>query len=126
MEVKCIKIELKPGCLDRVRLWAAEINARSGEALATLRDEGVVIESVFLDQSGEGDFLIYYMRSLDFAAATKAVKSSQHSIDAFHAQFKEDCWASGQRLPLLVDLENDVAKEKPNQALQPTTAAGRG
>lgn len=104
MKTKCVKIKLKPGCLDRVREWAAEINRRSGEALATLKNEGVSIESAFLDSTSEGDFLIYYMRAIDFDRAKEVVSRSMHPIDAFHKQFKEDCWTERKRLELLVDL----------------------
>ena len=110
MATKCVKIKLKPDCLDRARAWAAEINARSEEALATLRDEGVSIESVFLDHTSDGDFLIYYLRAADFDVAQSATGASRHSIDAFHAEFKKDCWAEGRRLELLVDLSDDPAR----------------
>ena len=59
METACAKVRLKPGSLDRVREWATELRTRSDEVLATLRDEGVVIESVFLDSDEQGDFLVY-------------------------------------------------------------------
>lgn len=104
MKTKCIKIKLKPGCLDRVRAWAAEVNRRSDEALATLRDEGVVIESVFLDSTDQGDFLIYYMRAADFVRASEVAAHSTHPIDAFHRQFKQDCWAESRQLEPLIDL----------------------
>lgn len=108
MKTKCVKIRLKPGCLDRARAWAAEINRRSDEALATLRDEGVFIESAFLDSTREGDFLIYYMRAADFDRAREVVARSPHPIDAFHKQFQQDCWAERQRLELLIDLTSVV------------------
>lgn len=44
-------MRLKPDSLDHVRAWAAELNGRGDEVLATLRDEDVVVESVFLDQT---------------------------------------------------------------------------
>ena len=104
MKTKCIKIKLKPGSVERARTWAAEINRRSDEALATLRDEGVFIESAFLDSTREGDFLIYYMKARDFDRAKEIMSQSQHPIDAFHRQFKEDCWAERKPLELLIDL----------------------
>jgi hypothetical protein len=55
METVCVKVRLRPGSLPRVEAWAAELNARRDEVLATLRDEGVVVESVFLD----GEALVY-------------------------------------------------------------------
>jgi hypothetical protein len=104
VKTKCVKIRLRPGCLNRAREWAAEINRRSDEALATLRDEGVFIESAFLDRTSEGDFLIYFMRALDFDRAKEVAAQSPHPIDAFHKQFQQECWADRQRLELLIDL----------------------
>ena len=105
-ETSCIKIRLKPNSVERVRQWANEINTRKDETLLTLKDEGVVIESVFLDQNSEGDFLIYYMKAENFAEAKKAVVKSIHKIDEYHRQFKKDCWLDGKKLEALIDLEN--------------------
>ena len=110
VKTKCIKIRLKPGCLDRVRTWAAEINRRSAEALVTLHDEGVVIESAFLDSTGEGDFLIYYMRATDFVRASEVAGQSTHLIDAYHQQFKQDCWAETRQLESLIDLTTEPSQ----------------
>ena len=42
----CIKIKLKPGSMTRAREWAKTLNeTRRDEALATLRDETVFIET---------------------------------------------------------------------------------
>jgi hypothetical protein len=110
VKTKCVKIKLKPGCLDRVRAWAAEINRRSAEALVTLRDEGVVIESAFLDSTSEGDFLIYYMRAADFVRASEVAGQSTHPIDAYHQQFKQDCWAETRQLESLIDLATEPSQ----------------
>src|SRR5436305_10130983 len=59
VETVCVRDQLKPGSLDRVREWAAELNARRDEVLATLRDERVRVESVFL----AGETLVYYLRA---------------------------------------------------------------
>jgi hypothetical protein len=99
-----MRIKLKPGCADQARQWAAEINRRREEAIATLRDEGVMVESVFFDHTSEGDFLIYYMKSENLKKASKVIKDSTHAIDAYHQKFK-GCWESGQQLELLVDLD---------------------
>ena len=112
MKSKCVKIQLKPGCLDRVREWAAEINSRSDEALATLHDEGVFIESAFLDSTSDGDFLIYYMRAENFERAHEVSSRSQHPIDAYHQKFKEECWAERSHLEALIDLTNHHADKK--------------
>lgn len=104
-ETVCVKIKLKPNSLGRVREWAETINARKEEALATLRDETVIVEAAFLDQTSEGDFLITFMKAEDMAKVREAVKSSTHEIDKFHQKFKQETWEERKSLELLVDLD---------------------
>lgn len=73
-----------------MRAWAEYINAHKAEALQTLRAEGVTVESVFLDSTPDGDFLVYYMRASSLAKAYEIVKSSTAEINAYHQQFKTD------------------------------------
>ncbi len=102
--VRCVKVRLKPGSLPRVREWAAEINDRRDEALATLEDESVVLESFFLDSSKAGDYLIGYIRAGNLVQAADAAERSTHDIDAYHKAFQQEAWESGRALELLVDL----------------------
>ena len=110
-ETRCVKIKLKSDSLEKVRMWAKTINERKDEALATLRDEGVILETVFLDQTSEGDFLIYVLKAENFEKAKEAVQKSIHSIDEYHRNFKKECWEDGQKLELLIDLERFSAVE---------------
>jgi hypothetical protein len=104
-ETHCVKIRLKPDSVERVRAWAKTINGRKDEALATLRDEGVILETVFLDQNTEGDFLIYLMKAESFERAKEAAQRSVHAIDEYHQKFKKECWESGEKLEMLIDLD---------------------
>lgn len=104
-ETRCVKIKLKPNSTERAREWARVINERKDEALATLRDEGVIWETVFLDQTSEGIFLIYLMKAESLERAKDVVKNSIHTIDEYHQNFKHDCWEDGKRLEMLVDLD---------------------
>lgn len=104
----CTRVKLKPGSLDRVREWANELNSRRDEAYETLKDEGVYIESAFLERTLEGDFLIYYMRMESMEKAKAAVSKSPHPIDAYHKQFKVDCWESKEQLELLIDFGRKI------------------
>jgi hypothetical protein len=76
--------------------------------LATLRDERVIIESVFLDQTGDGDFLIYYMKAQSIDEASHAALHSHHRIDAYHAEFKRNTWETQTDLELLIDFETSL------------------
>lgn len=104
-ETRCVKIKLKPNSIEKVREWAGTINARKDEALETLRGETVILEAVFLDRNSEGDFLIYVMKAENFEQAKKAVEKSVHAIDEYHRNFKEECWESGGKLEMLIDLD---------------------
>ena len=104
-ETRCCKIRLKPGSIEKVRAWAQTINERKDEALATLRDESVILEIVFLDQTAEGDFLIYLLKAENFEKAQEAVRHSAHAIDEYHRNFKQACWTDGAPLETLVDLD---------------------
>jgi hypothetical protein len=104
-ETRCVKIRLKPDSIEKVRTWAKTLNERKDEALATLRDESVILETVFLDRTSEGDFLIYLMKAESFERAKEAVQKSVHAIDEYHQNFKRECWADGKRLEMLLDLD---------------------
>ena len=77
---------------------------RRSEALATMVEEGVTVESYFLETGPEGDYLIAYMRadSLDEAARVAAV--SDHEIDRYHQKVKQKAWGERTVLEPLVDL----------------------
>ena len=70
--------------MERVREWARELQARPDEVLATLRGEGVLVESVFLDSDEHGDYLVYYMKARNLGAASEAARRSVHRIDSYH------------------------------------------
>jgi len=105
-ETQCVKIQLRPDCVERVRAWATTLNqSRRAEALATLRDETVVFEAAFLDHTTDGDFLIYIMKAESFEKAREAAVTSTHDIDSYHRQFKNETWESRKQLELLLDLD---------------------
>jgi hypothetical protein len=105
VETGCVKIRLRPGSLARAREWAAEVNGRPEEVLATPRDEGVVVESVFLGSDGEGDFVIYYMRAESLEGAMETYRKSTHAIDEYHRRFQQDTFGKWETLELLIDFD---------------------
>jgi hypothetical protein len=105
-QTSCVKVRLKDGSLERVREWAKTLNeTRRSEAVATLRDETVVLEAAFLDHTSDGDFLIYVMTAESFERSAEAAKRSTHDIDIYHRQFKREVWERREELECLVDLE---------------------
>ncbi|QSI28107.1 hypothetical protein GNX71_00350 [Variovorax sp. RKNM96] len=101
----CVRVRLRPDSLVRVREWASHIAGHRDQALRTLDAEGVTVESVFLESTAQGDFLIYYMRSASHDKARLAAERSTEAIDAYHQAFKSETWAGVERLELLLDLQ---------------------
>lgn len=112
MDVVAHIIEIKPNSLERVEEWATTLNERADEAISTLRDEGVTIESWFHLSLDSKDYLLCYMRADSIKKAHEVVKLSPHAIDKYHQQFKKDIWVNGKTARLLVDLVNgDTLKQ---------------
>lgn len=99
------KIKLKKGSITEVKAWANELNSRVKEAMETLKDEGVYLETVFLDRADDADYLVYFMKVLDVKKAGEIAQKSKHAIDAFHQEFKKNCWESNHPLELLIDFD---------------------
>ena len=88
-------VKLKPGSAERVREWAATMNARKAEAEATLVNEGVDVESWFSITLNGEDYLMSYIRAESMEEAQRIAAQSAHPIDAIHQQFKADAWVRG-------------------------------
>lgn len=105
MKSICIRVALKENSVDSVKEWFRTLAERREETLESLRNEGVTVESAFLDRQPSGDFLIYYMRAKDIETAITVFQNSNLAIDAYH----KSCWGKycGESTPLeqLLDLD---------------------
>jgi hypothetical protein len=107
MDVSARLIELRPGSDERVRDWAEFLRQHRDEATATLRAEGVSVESWF-DVTLDGKrYLLCYIRAASVSAAEAAAAQAENPVDAYHRQFKADAWVRGGGADgrLLIDLE---------------------
>ena len=103
METICIKTKLKKGSLENVRTWFKTLRERPDEVLQSLKDEGVIIESAFLDKQDNDYYLIYYMKAENLAHARDVVMKSVLEIDIYHkACYKKFC-EDRIELELLID-----------------------
>ncbi len=106
MDIVARLIELKPDSSERVETWANYIREHRAQAVATLRNEGVQVESWF-ELTLEGKhYLLCYMRSDSMSKAEAVAAQSTSAVDTFHQQFKVDTWVrgGGAFANLLVDL----------------------
>ncbi len=86
METSAGLIKLKTGSNSDVQEWRETLERRREEAVQTLIDEGVEIESWFQLEIDGDQYLLWYMRSEAMEQAHDAFAKSTHSIDAFHAR----------------------------------------
>jgi L-rhamnose mutarotase len=103
MEVECFKLTLKSDSLPTVREWAARMKNEMTEVRELLKNEGIALESVFLEENEEGAALIYYLRAPDLKKAREASRASKHPLDLYHQQVMKQVAASGKQLECLFD-----------------------
>lgn len=87
-QVLCGRIKIKNGALPEVRQWFQTLNHRRAELLEAFELEGVKLESVFLEQTPEGDFLVYYMRQDDLEKVYENLARLKLPVRLFHVE----CW----------------------------------
>ena len=88
MQTICVKTKLKKDSVEHVIEWFNTLKIRINEMIDTLKNEGVVIESVFLDKHGDDNFLIYYMKAMDISRVHEIFGNSTLPIDTYH----KECW----------------------------------
>ena len=88
MKTICIKTKLKKELLDEIRVWFETLKERMDETLKSLEDEGVIVESAFLDKQGEDLYLIYYMKAKDISYAYEKFNNSNLAIDHYYKGVK--------------------------------------
>lgn len=86
MQTICIKTKVKAGYIEEVRRWFKELRNRQDEVLETMRNEGVVVESAFIDKRDEDFYIIYYMKANNVEKAYEVFSKSTSPIDIY---FKE-------------------------------------
>ncbi len=84
-----VRQRVKPEAVDRLREWMTEVQKREDEAFATLRDEGMLTETAFLDAREDDTYLYYYMEAEDLDHVREQFADSDHDIDAQHKQVME-------------------------------------
>lgn len=95
-EAQLIRYRLEPGGEERLREWAEDVKSRRDEAVQTLRDEGTLTETAFLESRPDGDYVSFYMEAEDLVAAHEAFEESDHDIDEEFARVLAEVTADDQ------------------------------
>ncbi len=104
MQIAAGLIKVKPEAAELVQQWTTTITQRMDEALLTLRDEGVQIESWFELELEGSKYLLWYMRAESIAAIWSAFETSTHDIDHFHLETMTALTEAAFEATPLVDL----------------------
>lgn len=88
MKTICIKTKLKKELIKEVRIWFQTLKDRIDETLESLENEGVFVESAFLDKQGDDLYLIYYVRAKDIPYMYEVFNKSTLAI----ADYYKNCW----------------------------------
>ena len=104
-ETQCLKIRIKPGLTLPVIGWLKNLNNQLDEVRELLRDEGILIESIFLERSRDGDYLILYQKAKDLSKASETFHQSSSPLALATQKFISETWGEIQPLELVIDLE---------------------
>ena len=88
MKTICIKTKLKKELIEEIRIWFQTLKNRMNETLESLENEGVIVESAFLDKQGDELYLIYYLKAEDISRVYEVFNKSTLAIDHYY----KECW----------------------------------
>ena len=104
-DVVLTRQRLEPGGADAIREWYATEEGNREQVRAGLRDGGIRVETVFIEEIDGESYLTFYVDAADFAAAEASFLDTDHDnvrafqdlveevvvggLDAFHAERTE-------------------------------------
>ena len=83
--------------------FARELLARGSEVREVMENEGIILESIFLEHAADGDYLVLYQRAASLVKANEAFVASSRPLDIATRQFIAETWESAQALELVFD-----------------------
>lgn len=104
-EVQCIKVRIQPGQTDRLLAFFHSLHQRPAEVQESLRAEGILLETLFIERGASHDTLFFYSRARNLAAASAAFAASPLPLDNETRQIIAETWAEAVALECIIDLE---------------------
>ncbi|NMG11848.1 DUF6176 family protein [Brasilonema sp. UFV-L1] len=100
---QCLKIKLKPGKTEYAIAWIKNLYNQSEEVKQVLSNEGIIVESIFLEKGSDGEYLILYQKTENLLKAYASFNISNHPLEVATKLFINDCWKDIQSLEVLFD-----------------------
>jgi L-rhamnose mutarotase len=104
-EIQCIKIRFRRDKVEEAVRWLHSLKERHEEVAELLDAEGIRVESLFLERSGNEVYLYQYVRANSLEQAYEAFMQSSSRISEETRQFIDEMWEDEQSLELIVDFE---------------------
>jgi L-rhamnose mutarotase len=104
-EIQCIKIRFRRDKVEEAVRWLHSLKERHEEVAELLDAEGIRVESLFLERSGNEVYLYQYVRANSLEQAYEAFMKSSSRISEETRQFIDEMWEDEQSLELIVDFE---------------------
>ena len=102
---ECIRVHLKPGMTDTFTQWAKQVANRLDEARASMTEQGVIEQNIFLERGAGGDFIVLYCKVEDLGKARAVFQRSTRKIDLEMTEMVEATWDKSQVVRLEPILE---------------------
>jgi hypothetical protein len=98
MSTHCLKVKLRKGTTDMVVHWMNEWNRHEDWIRQRMTQKSTMIESVYIDRTEEGDYLIVQMRGAGLEAMIDELSASSDPFDQTKLAFIRQTWETVQLL----------------------------
>jgi hypothetical protein len=109
-QTQLLKIRIRPGKTRQVMEFLRSLQERKASSLEAMRREGMMVESIFLEQRDDGDYLYYYVKAQDLVHANQINLESNDPLTLEIRKFVTETWGEISSPEPLLDL--DLIKEE--------------
>jgi hypothetical protein len=109
-EVQCIKVRLRPGTTERAVSFIKSLKTtRVEENRAAGIEAGIDIESIFLEQTPEADFLYFYVRAEHLPQRRPGATPPTNPLLLEKGQLSQQTWEDVKPLQILLDFDSHAS-----------------
>lgn len=105
MESVLIKYKVRENQKVKVKDWVEYFNNNKTEIKDTLIQEGILIESAFIESVGNVEYIYYYVKAKNLKTAIEIFQSSDNPHDVYHKKFMSESLELVENLTSLIDID---------------------
>src|SRR3954470_18158422 len=104
-ETQLLKIRIRPGKTGQVIDFIKSLRDRQDLALAAMHREGIIVETLFLERREEADYIYYYAKARDLAAAHQVNMQATDPLTQEIRNFVAETWGEISSPEPILDLD---------------------